>query len=224
MPDNADVKSDSAVTLFKAAADEVTFSGDVAKVQLVRQVTVAGAEGSKTVVDITPSNDYTHDSLLTPSTTAGPALVGRGTDGTNAAVSAVNNAVLLIATLLGKLITWPYAHPSKTWNYAAPAGGLVTNAAPVQIKAAAGAGIRNYITSIQMANSHQTIGTEVGVREVGTGIVHWRMWAQFQGGGAGPAMPVNIRPAANVALEIFEVTTTAGAGVLFNCQGHESAE
>lgn len=35
-----------------AAADEVTYSGDTAKVQLVRFVQITGSEGSKTVVDL----------------------------------------------------------------------------------------------------------------------------------------------------------------------------
>lgn len=46
-----------------AAADEVTYSGDTTKVQLIRPVHVAGSEGSKTLTDIT--------------TTQGQAVVNR---------------------------------------------------------------------------------------------------------------------------------------------------
>ena len=53
MADNAGVVSDASTELFKAACDEVAFSGDTAKVQVMRPAHVTGAEGSKTIVEIT---------------------------------------------------------------------------------------------------------------------------------------------------------------------------
>jgi hypothetical protein len=49
MADNATLKSDATTTVFVAALDEVTYSGDAAKLPLVRLVKVTGAEGSKTI-------------------------------------------------------------------------------------------------------------------------------------------------------------------------------
>jgi len=43
---------DSSLVAFKVAADEVSFSSDTTKVQLNRLVHVAGAEGSKTLADL----------------------------------------------------------------------------------------------------------------------------------------------------------------------------
>ena len=51
MADNAGVKSDAVATLFNVAADEATYSGDAAKIQLVRLVEVFGAEGAKVILD-----------------------------------------------------------------------------------------------------------------------------------------------------------------------------
>lgn len=48
------------------ASDQVTYSGDVADVQLVRVVSVTGAEGSKTVTDSPPNaGDVPHDTADT---------------------------------------------------------------------------------------------------------------------------------------------------------------
>jgi hypothetical protein len=52
MADNAAVLSDATTELFKAATDEVPYSGQTAHVQLVRLVHVSGAEGSKVVTDL----------------------------------------------------------------------------------------------------------------------------------------------------------------------------
>lgn len=52
MADNAAIKSDASATLFTTACDEVTYSGDTAKVQLMRLVGVTGSEGSKTVTEV----------------------------------------------------------------------------------------------------------------------------------------------------------------------------
>lgn len=53
MADNIDITPGSGK---KVATDEVSFSGDTAHVELMRPVMVTGAEGSKTVVDLTGDN------------------------------------------------------------------------------------------------------------------------------------------------------------------------
>ncbi len=52
MADNASIKSDATTTVFKAACDELTYSGDTTQLQLMRLVHVAGSEGSKTLTEI----------------------------------------------------------------------------------------------------------------------------------------------------------------------------
>lgn len=128
-----------------------------------------------------------------------------------------------LATTTGKAIFLPYALRANDWVYAAVAGGLVTTAG-VTIKAAAGSGIRNCVTSMQVMNSHQTIGTEVVLRDGAAGTVIWRGWAQFAGGGMTAPFPVQVCGSANTLLEIAEVTATATAGVLVSAQGYAGAE
>lgn len=224
MADNAPFKSDGLTVVFYAAADEVTFSGDICKVQLVRVVSVTGAEGSKTVVDISPSSDYTHNSVLTPASTAGPAMVLRAISSPATAVDATDSAVLATGTMDGKVIVQPFANPESTWSYAPPSGGLVTTA-EVEAKAAV-VGKRNYVTGMQACNSHQTIGTEISILDGPAGTVLWRGWAQFTGGGTAPPFQGTIRGSVNKSIIIKETTATpvsgAYGGVLWNLQGHES--
>lgn len=129
----------------------------------------------------------------------------------------------LITTLLGKLVTIPYANPANTWTYAAPAGGLVSTTG-VTAKAAAGAGVRIYVTDVQVINSHATVSTEVVINDGAAGTVLHRGWAQAAGGGYSIHFAVPLRGTANTLLEIKEVSGTATAGVLVNLQGYTAAE
>lgn len=62
----------------KAATDEVTYSGDTADVQIVRIVTVTGAEGSKTVIDLPgdATNGLDVDVTRLPALPAGTNNIG----------------------------------------------------------------------------------------------------------------------------------------------------
>ncbi len=57
MADNVAITAGSGVNV---AADEATYSGDTAKVQLVRLVHVTGSEGSKTVEELVKAEDAAH--------------------------------------------------------------------------------------------------------------------------------------------------------------------
>lgn len=107
---------------------------------------------------------------------------------------------------------------SNRWSYAAAAGGLVTTGG-VTAKAAGGGSVRNYITGVDVINSHQTIGTEILIRDGAGGTVLHRGWAQFAGGGYARSFDPPLQGTANTLVEIAEVTATATAGVLVNLQG-----
>lgn len=160
-----------------------------------------------------------HDAVVS----GNPELIGaeaRSTDGTAVGSGDVSR---LLATLLGKLVTYPHALPGSTWNYAAAAGGLVSTTG-VSAKAAAGAGIRNYISSVQVINSHATVSTEVLIRDGAAGTVLHRGWAQAAGGGYACEFVPPLRGTANTLVEIAEVTATGTAGVLVNLAGFSAAE
>lgn len=145
---------------------------------------------------------------------------GRSTDGT--AVTS-GQVVRPMATVLGKQINLPYCIPGQAWKYVGAAGGLVTTGA-ITIKAAAGAGIVNYITSILLVNSHQTIGTEVVINDGAAGTAIFRTWCQFAGGGCLMKCDPPLASTANTLLEIKEITATGTAGVVAEIIGYSAAE
>ena len=129
-----------------------------------------------------------------------------------------------ISTILGKQVTMPYALPGASWRYVGAAGGIV-NTTGITLVAAGGAGIKQYITSISLVNSHQTIGTEIVIRNVTTtATTVYRAWCQFAGGGVAMNFVPPLASIANEGLEILEVTATGTAGVVATVTGYTAAE
>jgi len=123
----------------------------------------------------------------------------------------------LITTLQGVLVTRPWQIPELEWSYAAASGGII-NTTDVALAAAAGAGLRRYITSLTMSNNSAT-ATEVVLKDGATVI--WR--------GHLPANAVNVavpfrnplRTTAATALNFACITTAAA--VYVNAQGFTAA-
>lgn len=107
-----------------------------------------------------------HDAVISgsPHRIAGRALTASYT------AVATGDTADLITTLDGRQITLPNAIPENTWLYAAASGGIV-NTTDVAAKAAAAAGIRNYVTGIQVRNS-SAVATEFVIKDGATVI--WR--------------------------------------------------
>jgi hypothetical protein len=206
-----------------------TASTDVITVQGIASMTALVVDGSAVTqpvsgtVSVTDGLNIEGDVASDAVDSGNPVKVGALAKSGDITAVADADRVNLIATLLGKLVSVPYATPAKTWSYPAAAGGLV-NTTGVTAKAAAGAGIRNYVTRAQVINSHQTTSTEVVIRDGAAGTVLWRGWAQAAGGGATVQFDPPLRGTANTLVEIAEITTTATAGVLVNLQGFEAAE
>lgn len=221
--------------------------GDVDVLTVPAPLSTAGGGTEATALRVTLASDSTGlvsvddnggsltvDGTVTASNTAGdiasdavdsgnPVKVGAIAKSADITAVADADRVNLVASLLGKLLTLPYATPAKTWSYAAAAGGLVTTTG-VTAKAAGAAGVRNYITRVQAINSHQTTGTEVVIRDGAAGAVLWRGWAQAAGGGCAAVFDPPLRGTAATLVEIAEITATATAGVLMSLQGYEASE
>lgn len=109
-------------------------------------------------------------------------------------------------------ITPDYATP---WVYAGVTGGIVATT-PNALKAAAGAGLRNYLTGIQFKNT-SAVASEIEVRDGATVI--WR-------GHASASMTVSdgwtfvppLRSTANTALNVAMVTTATAT--IVSAQGY----
>lgn len=114
---------------------------------------------------------------------------------------------------------------SKTnyWNYAAAASGIVNTTTAVTIKTAAGAGIRNYIKSLQLGSDTLGGATEVVVRDGAGGTVLWR--AKLQTTALIPTT-INFDPplrgTANLLMEVAALTGVTG-GIYVDAQGFTGA-
>lgn len=125
----------------------------------------------------------------------------------------------LFCTTAGGLVQWPYAVPDVSWQHAAPASGLVNTTTAVTMKAASAAGVRNYITSCQLAHDALSAATELVIRDGAAGTVIWRTKLQT------PALtttdidfPTPLRGTAATLLEYATLTAVTG-GVYLNCTG-----
>ena len=165
-------------------------------------------------VDVLTLPGAAHDAAISgnPVRIAGRALTSDYT-----AVAAGDTADL-ITSLLGKQVVLPYALPGASWSYASPAA--VTDTTDDVAQAAGGAGVRHYITGVQVFNGHDTVGTEVVIKD-GTTVL-WRGWAEQTGGGCSAKFDPPLRGTANTAVNVANITT--GSSTYFNLQGYSAAE
>lgn len=143
-------------------------------------------------------------------------LAGRALTSSYTAV-ATGDTADLITTTIGQLVEIPYSIPENTWSYAAASGGI-TNTTGVTAKASAGAGLRNYITRVQVINGHATVSTDVQIRDGASGTVLWRGFAQAAGGGVSAVFDPPLRGTAATLVEVACGTT--GSATYFNLQGY----
>lgn len=176
---------------------------------LIAQGSPATATGS---VGVSMSDGQAaHDAAITgnPVRTAGRALTA------NYTAVATGDTADIVTTLVGAQVTKPFSIPESDWTYAAASGGIV-NTTDVVAKAAAGAGLRNYVTSFQFRNANAT-ATEVVIKDGSTVI--WRGYAS-----ASMAAPEDVvlntplKTTANAALNVACITP--GAQLYFNAQGY----
>lgn len=136
------------------------------------------------------------------------------------AVSSENSAVTtarkvqLVADLVGKLITLPYANPE---NFVMGTTAAITDTTSTSTIASAGGSLRNYVTQCTVSNSHATVGTFVKILDGSTII--WEVYAAAAGGGATASFPVPLKGTAATAVNCQPVTT--GANVICSCSGYK---
>jgi hypothetical protein len=112
--------------------------------------------------------------------------------------------------------------PEADWQYAAAASGILNTTTAVTIKAAAGAGIRNYITSIDLMAEALTNATEIAVRDGAAGTVIWRTKIGTGGLTAGRHIDFQnpLKGTANTLLEVVTLTASGAGAVYINAQGY----
>lgn len=121
----------------------------------------------------------------------------------------------------GQSVSKPYSASGGDWQYAAAASGISNTTTAVTIKAAAGASIRNYVTSIQIATDTLGAATELAIRDGAAGTVIWRTKLNTT---AGPLVQINfptpLKGTANTLLEVVTLTASVTGAVYFSAQGY----
>lgn len=186
----------------------------------IRIVAVAAITGTANIVirasQGLSSAPYTGvvGAVIRGATIANPVVIGLRA--ATAAPTNVTNGLVVdpLATQQGHMIVRPWQIPELTWSYASATGGII-NTADVAIATAAGAGLRRYITDLNLSNNSAT-ATEVVLKDgASTVLQRWMLPAN--------AINFNIRfsnpplTTANTALNIACITT--GAAVYANATG-----
>lgn len=122
----------------------------------------------------------------------------------------------------GQLLTKPFSTAEIDWHYVAATSGIVSTTTAVTIKAASGtAGIRNYITSIDISAIGAGTASELVIRDGAAGTVIWRI--QIPAAGFNNPFtiefPTPLRGTANTLLEVATLTSTA-TPVFLNVHGY----
>jgi hypothetical protein len=206
-----------------ATDDVVPVSGTITAVTAITNALPAGTNNIGDVDVLTlpgVAGVAAHDAAISgnPVRTgmrAGTALFTAVADG---------DTVDTLSTITGKQVVMPYCLPACAWRYVGPTAGL-TSTTPVSLVAAGGAGVKHYVTTISFTNSHQTIGTNVVIRNSTTTTTElYRGWCQFAGGGVAMKFDPPLASIANQGIEVLEETATGTAGVVVTITGYTSAE
>lgn len=158
-------------------------------------------------------------------TTANPLITGGVVRTTTAPTTLIaGDASRDTMTSGGIRVVYPYAVPEVSWSYAAAASGILNTTTAVTVKAAAAAGIRNYITNIQVMSETLTTATELAIRDGVAGAVLWRIKIPTTGLQAAQFdFAIPLRGTAATLLEIVTLTASGAGAVYVNLQGFTAA-
>ena len=147
-----------------------------------------------------------------------------GLEGRTSSKTSVTNSTLVrpISTLDGRQVIRLNSIPENEWVYAAASGGIANTTTAVTLVAAQAAGIRNYLTNLQLSSDALGAATEIAIRDGAGGTVLWR----GKIGTAGIAGVSTIQfsdPLKSTAATLLEVVTLSASvfgGVYVNAQGY----
>lgn len=128
-----------------------------------------------------------------------------------------------IATSIGAAVNKPFQVPELDWSSPAAAGGINNTTTAVTMVGAAGAGIRNYLTAIQISAGALGAASEIAVRDGAGGTVIWRGFISTAGGNQSVNLSSPIKSTANTLLEVVTLTATTITGAVYiNAQGYQA--
>lgn len=158
-----------------------------------------------------------HDAAIS----GAPVRLGARAVTTDYAAVAAGDVADLKTTLVGALVTKSNATPEAEWSYAAASGGISNTTAAVTIKAAAAAGVRNYITGLQLSSDALGAATEIAIRDGAGGAVLWRSKISTAGlpGGEAITFATPLKGSPATLLEVVTLTASVTGAVYVNAQG-----
>lgn len=123
------------------------------------------------------------------------------------------------------LLVQHFALTGSRWSYAAASGGITNTTTAVTIAAAAGAGLRNYLTGMQIMSDTLGTATEIAIRDGAGGTVLWRGKINTGGSfiGAEIRFTCPLKGTANTLMEFVTLTASGTGSVYVNAQGYTAA-
>lgn len=198
----------------ETAADRVPCAGDLKG----RLIVYLGTRLDVTNDGVNVAGPAAHDAAIS----GAPVRTGRRAVTANVTAVATGDTVDDVATLVGVGISKPYSIPEGDWQYAAAASGISNTTTAVTFKAAGAAGLRNYITAIQITAEALGAATELVIRDGAGGTELWRTKIGTSGiiNGISINFPTPVRGTAATLLEVVTLTASITGSVYFNAQGY----
>jgi len=147
------------------------------------------------------------------------ACEGRTSSKTSVATGQV---IRPISTVDGRQIVRLNSIPENEWQYAAASGGITNTTTAVTLVAAQAAGIRNYLTNLQLSSDALGAATEIAIRDGAGGTVLWRSKIGIAGiaGVSNIQFSDPLKSTAATLLEVVTLTASVTGGVYVNAQGY----
>ncbi len=191
------------------------------RANITKPSTAAAAANSALAVALHPTSPLNGQAAHDAAVAGSPVrIAGRAVSAAYTTV-ATGDTADMITTLQGVQIVRNFQIPELEWSYAAANLGIVNTTTAVTIRAAAGAGLRNYITTMQINTEALTTATELVVRDGAAGTVIWRIKIPTTGI---PYMMIKfdnpLKSTANTLLEVATVTASGAGAVYVNAQGY----
>lgn len=177
---------------------------------------------SKTPVNLTVEarlSGYANEGAAITSQPVPICLEGRTSSKTSVASG---QAVRPISTADGRQIVRLNSIPENEWQYAAASGGITNTTTAVTLVAAQAAGIRNYLTSLQLSSDALGAATEIAIRDGAGGTVLWRGKIGMAGitGVSTIQFSNPLKSTAATLLEVVTLSASLTGGVYVNAQGY----
>lgn len=204
------------------ASSKVQGANTAQPVSVLNTPAVTVSSGTVTTVTTLSNGQTAHSAASTGSPFRIGGRVTEITPATQDQTRVAGDATDAAFTTAGQLINKPYATAEIDWHYSAATSGIVSTTTAVTFKAASGtAGIRNYITSIDISAIGAGTASELAIRDGAAGPVLWRI--QIPAAGFNNPFtvefPTPLRGTANTLLEVVTLTSTA-TPVYFNAHGY----